>query len=533
MKLNRTLFHKHQQILIICILSIGALLYGPYHYREEKKETQQEEYHELLAIAKLKSEQLVQWHKERISEANFFSGSQPYKQYIKDITRGKKEEEVLLRSSLLKIMSNNRYENVFLLDENGKLLFSVLPDSGLIDSTTKVHSGEIFRLKNIMVQDFYYCKFHKKAQYEILAPVKDGQKIIAALIFMIDPADYLYPLIRECPTPSKSAEAIIVRQEGNRAVYISQLRYADNTRLQYGFSLDQKERAGVRAVLGQTGLFEGPDYAGHRVVGDLSKVPGTPWYLIVKEDAKEVYAGFYKNFILVAIIPFLAIFYVGATVEWIYHRRQRNLYRKLLQNSTALHQTQEEFSATLYSIGDGVITTDEEGLVKHMNPMAESLTGWSEQDAKNKRIEDVFHIINENTREKVESPVAKVLCDGKIVGLANHTLLISKDGRETPIDDSGAPIKDKEGNLLGVVMVFSDQTESRLRRKLLEIRLNLFEFATHHTLEETLTQMLDEIGRFTQSPIGFIHFVLDDQETLHSQCWSTFTKKEFCRIEGV
>ena len=533
MKINAAIFQKHQQILIICILSIVALLYGPYHYRDEKKETQQEEYHELQAIAKLKSEQLVQWHKERLSEANFFSGGQPYKQFIKDITEGKKEEEVLLRNSLQKIMNNNRYENIFLLDEKGKLLFSVLPDSGLIDSTTKVHSGEIFRLKNIMVQDFYYCKFHKKAQYEILAPVTDGQKIIAALVFMIDPADYLYPLIQEWPTPSKSGEAVIVRQEGNKAVYISQLRYADNTRLQFSFSLDQKEKSGVRAVLGQTGLFEGPDYAGHSVVGDLSKVPDTPWYLIVKEDAKEVYAGFYRNFILVAIITFLAIFYVGATVAWMYHRRQRNLYRKLLHNSTTLHQTQEEFSATLYSIGDGVITTDKEGLVKHLNPMAESLTGWSEQDAKNKPIEDVFHIINENTCEKVESPVTKVLRDGKIVGLANHTLLLSKDGKEIPIDDSGAPIKDKEGNLLGVVMVFSDQTESRLRRKLLDIRLNLFEFAIHHTLKETLTQMLDEIGRFTQSPIGFIHFVLDDQETLHSQCWSTLTKNKFCHTEGT
>jgi PAS domain S-box-containing protein len=132
-----------------------------------------------------------------------------------------------------------------------------------------------------------------------------------------------------------------------------------------------------------------------------------------------------------------------------------------------LHQSQEEFRATLYSIGDGVITTDKKGLVKQLNPVAEALTGWKETDAKGKKLEEVFNIINEETRSTVESPVSKVLKKGLIVGLANHTLLISKNGTEIPIADSGAPIKNRKGEIDGVVLVFRDQTEERANDKAL------------------------------------------------------------------
>ena len=119
------------------------------------------------------------------------------------------------------------------------------------------------------------------------------------------------------------------------------------------------------------------------------------------------------------------------------------------------------YRTTLYSIGDAVITTDSRGIVQNMNSVAESLTGWLEKEASGKEIGEVFNIVNEFTFEKAENPVSRVLREGKVVGLANHTVLISKDGRKIPIADSGAPIKDFQGNILGVVLVFRDQTKER------------------------------------------------------------------------
>jgi PAS domain S-box-containing protein len=127
----------------------------------------------------------------------------------------------------------------------------------------------------------------------------------------------------------------------------------------------------------------------------------------------------------------------------------------------ALHMEKERLAVTLSSIGDGVIATDTEGRVVLLNAVAESLTGWPREEAVGQPLNDVFHIINERTREDCENPAAKVLKTGKIVGLANHTVLISRDGRELVIADSGAPITKTDGSVIGVVLVFRDQTEKR------------------------------------------------------------------------
>jgi PAS domain S-box-containing protein len=133
--------------------------------------------------------------------------------------------------------------------------------------------------------------------------------------------------------------------------------------------------------------------------------------------------------------------------------------RKLVEE--ALRTSEQRFETTLQSIGDAVIATDGDGRVTFVNPVAEGLTGWGNAEAMGKPLEEVFVIVNEETREAVENPVSKVLREGNIVGLANHTVLIGRDGRETPIDDSGAPIRDDQDQIAGVVLVFRDITERR------------------------------------------------------------------------
>jgi two-component system, cell cycle sensor histidine kinase and response regulator CckA len=131
------------------------------------------------------------------------------------------------------------------------------------------------------------------------------------------------------------------------------------------------------------------------------------------------------------------------------------------QMEMRLKESEQWFKTTLKSIGDAVITTDREGRVTFMNPVAEDLTGWEQAEANGNPLKDVFNIINEHTRQPVESPVAGVLRHGIIVGLANHTVLISKDKTEIFIDDSGAPIRDETGEISGVVLVFRDISARR------------------------------------------------------------------------
>ncbi|HWL07273.1 MAG TPA: PAS domain S-box protein [Planctomicrobium sp.] len=159
-------------------------------------------------------------------------------------------------------------------------------------------------------------------------------------------------------------------------------------------------------------------------------------------------------------------------------RQSEENVRQLLQEESArkaaessfqeAQQAREEESrhraqlqVTLSSIGDGVIVTDTTGRVTFLNPVATELTGWIPEEAVGVPIETLFNIVNEESRQPVENPVTKVLRDGIVVGLANHTVLISKDGREIPIDDSGAPIRGEQGIVAGAVLVFRDVTEAR------------------------------------------------------------------------
>ena len=139
------------------------------------------------------------------------------------------------------------------------------------------------------------------------------------------------------------------------------------------------------------------------------------------------------------------------------------------QMEQQLREREQWLATTLRSIGDAVITTDTEGLVTFMNPVAEALTRWRLEEVIGNDLTRVFQTINEKTRAVVENPVLLALQQGITVGLENHTLLVTKDGAEIPIDDSAAPIKDEVGKIIGAVLVFHDniekqQSEARLEK---------------------------------------------------------------------
>jgi two-component system cell cycle sensor histidine kinase/response regulator CckA len=315
-------------------------------------------------------------------------------------------------------------------------------------------------------------------------------------------------------------------------VYLNELRHISNIPLKLKVPLTRTDVPAVQAALGHIGIWEGKDYRGVEVLADVRPIPGTVWYMIAKIDKNEIFSVLPYSTTIIVIISLILILLFGFGMAWIYNNRQKNMYRKLLEQGNELQESQEQFRTTIYSIGDAVITTDLTGLIRNMNGIAETLTGWKESDALGKPIENVFHIINDDSREPLENPVRMVLKEGMVIGLAGHTSLISKDLTETPVANSGSPIKDETGKIIGVVLVFRDQSEERLSLKMLNIRLKLYEYSYSHTLKELLTKTLDEVGELTKSPIGFYHFMLPDQETLWLQAWSTKTEKEFCNAKG-
>jgi len=163
-----------------------------------------------------------------------------------------------------------------------------------------------------------------------------------------------------------------------------------------------------------------------------------------------------------------------------------------------LKRSKEWLVTVLKSIGDAVIATDNNGRVTFMNPVAENFTGWRQEDATGEELTEIFNIVNEQTHAVVKNPVDKVLKTGLIVGLANHTMLISKNGSIIPVDDSAAPVKDEKGNVSGVVLVFRDVTErrrieqQRLKTQKLE-SLGILAGGIAHDFNNILTGILGNI----------------------------------------
>ena len=149
-------------------------------------------------------------------------------------------------------------------------------------------------------------------------------------------------------------------------------------------------------------------------------------------------------------------------IAWLW---TRTLRRQVRARTASLRESRESLATTLHSIGDGVIATDAQGRVTRMNPTAERLTGWPLADAQGQPLPAVFRIVNADTRKTVVNPVQLVMERGEVVGLANHTVLLARDGREYQIADSAAPIRGENGEIVGVVLVFSDVTERYLMEK--------------------------------------------------------------------
>ena len=223
-------------------------------------------------------------------------------------------------------------------------------------------------------------------------------------------------------------------------------------------------------------------------------------------------------------IAMLMIVLVGFAIALL-SRSQWSAVERALRAEVSERAERVRFETTLASIGDAVIATDADGRVTFLNWVASALIQCPEAEARGKPLQDVFHIVNELTRAAVESPVGRVLREGQIVGLANHTVLIGRDGTEVPIDDSAAPIRDSGGNIRGTVLVFRDVTERRRTEKQLESQAMLLEQAAaearlqHHRLGLALTtgkmgvyQVDPAKGDFWWSPEAYSLFGINPAE---------------------
>ena len=227
-------------------------------------------------------------------------------------------------------------------------------------------------------------------------------------------------------------------------------------------------------------------------------------------------------FILIVIASLFALLFALAFAWLIYRETQQRLKnlvhletlhyleiqeatnKQLQQANVTLQVSEEKLAITLNSIGDAVIATDAEARVTLLNPLAEQLTGWTQAEARGRPVDEIFHIINKETRHLATIPVFDALEHGTIQGLANHTVLIARDGRESDVADSCSPIRDRDGQVVGAVLVFRDVTEEYAVQQALRDQ----QFYTRSLIESNIDALM------TTDPSGIITDVNQQMEAL-------------------
>ena len=321
-----------------------------------------------------------------------------------------------------------------------------------------------------------YLTTVKLTKITLLDDVESEKQFIKALFDKSIPKDSIINIIKSINQNKRSlgpTAEFAIAELNNDSIYFICRKDTQVNSVIY-FSKDEKKQIATPmhlALSGKQGAIEGIDYRKELVFAGYSYYAPLKWGIVSKINVSEIYRPFYDS-LLFSLIFALVFTFFGAL-----------LFIKITNPMIAnILKSEEQLSITLNSIGDGVIATDENGIVLNINPVAAKLCGLKVKEAHGKPLNEIFNIINAGTREKVINPVKKVIETGEIIGLANHTVLISKDGSEYQISDSAAPIKNKEGKISGVVLTFSDITESyEADAALKEIESRYNTFVNTHT----------------------------------------------------
>jgi len=480
---------------LLFFLTAIALIFvaaGMILYHVEVRRIESEEYRELKAIADLKASQIRGWRKERLA-ASKRSIESPYFREAAEILRNNPHNDRFRRrmeERLRTELDDVTHVDALLLAPDCRILASARSHSDPVDEVERQSIEKSLKKGKAVLSQFHRSK-GGRIYIDTVGPVQGSNgEPVAILMLRSDPESLLYPLINTWPTLSRTAETLVVRRDGNDVLFLNNLRHQKNTAISLRIPLTRTDVPAVQAVLGVKGFFRGQDYRGAEVMAVLLPVPESPWFIVAKVDTAEALSEARYRAGAICLVVFLFLLLSAAVTAYVYRYRQAGLYRSLYRAERRQRDARELFRTTLYSIGDGVITTNSSGLVQNMNTVAEQLTGWREADAENKPLHDVFHIVNETTRKEAENPLDRVLRQGKVIGLANHTVLISRDGTEYPIADSGAPIRSETGEIVGVVLVFRDQTQERTAERALreseEKYRHLFEHAALGAFRSTL-----------------------------------------------
>lgn len=507
---------------IVALLMLGVLLGGVVLVRHEERTLRQEAENQLEAIAELKANQIAAWRAERLGDAMTLMESPFIGPSLAGwLATGDPAEAARLLEQFRSLKEHYGYDDILLVDAQGNVRLSWSGALKPLESEAAEAVARALAEKHPVLTDLHLAADGRTPHLGAVAPLyaagERGGTPLGAVILQMRADRFLYPLIQSWPVPSETAETLLVHREGESALFLNDLRHRPGWALALRIPLSHTEMPVVQAALGKEGFFEGRDDRNVRVLSFIKAVPNSPWYVIAKIDAHEALGEWRFRIWMLSLLTIGLVLMVAAAGALIAQRAEVRHQRALAQAEAALHQVEAGYHTTLLSVGDAVIVTDLAGRVTLMNPVAEALTGWARAEAAGRPLGEIFAIMNEETHAPVENPVSRVLREGGVAGLGNHTLLLARDGREIPIADSGAPIRDEAGTMSGVVLVFRDQTAERTHlRQLMALNCLGQALARSNDLGAIFRAVCEHLPRIVDCPNLLISLWDEETRTLRA-----------------
>lgn len=432
-------------VAAFAVLTLLLLAAGWWFYRSEANSIRAHRHEELAAIGELKAGQIQLWRRERMNDATRMAGGPLVRKAVTEFLR---EPGGPLRADLQERLRIERtaggYADVLIFAPGGQLLLAANDAPEPSAPATRQLLAAALASRGAVLSDFFR---HADGviHIEAAAAVRDatGQPL-AVTVLRSDAAAHLYPMIQSWPTPSRSGETFIVQREGDSIIWLNEARHQTNTALTLRQPLARTEIPAVQAALGRKGIFEGVDYRGAKVLADLRPIAGTPWFLVAKVDAVEIFAEARTRAGWIAFLIGALTFSVAAALTAI-HRQQ---------NAAEIFRLNAYNRSLIEASLDPLVTISAEGKITDVNEASVQATGVPRG-----RLIGTDFCSYFTAPEQARAGYRQVFSEGFV---RDYPLAIRhQDGHVTEVLYNASVYRDAQGQVLGVFAAARDVTERK------------------------------------------------------------------------
>lgn len=433
-------------------------------------------FEELSAIANLKAARIANWKKEHMRNAEDIFDAHLFAKLVQDYFKkpdaaSKKE----IRDRVTSLQENNQYQKVILADTNGKIMFSTDINDKEIEKHSRELVGKAMETRQVMLHDFHMGDGSENINLSIIIPLiahfGERNDVSGFLIFYIDPHQFLYPLIQSWPTPSKTAESLLIRREGDEVIFLNELRHKKNTPLSLRFPVSKKYLPAAMAALGQEGITEGIDYRGVPVLAALKSIPDSPWTLVAKVDIPEIYAPIRKSAFTITVFVLLMTGASGLCVGFLWRHQRAEHYKSQFDAEIKHSSLLQRYEYISKYANDIILQLDLQGNVLDANERASQSYGYTREELNRLNIRDLR---DPDTLDSVENDFIKVKEKNGLIFETSHK---RKDGTTFPVEVSSRLIT--ADHIKAYVSIIRDITQRKENEKVIKDREKSFRNLSH------------------------------------------------------